>query len=448
MDSLTVLFVLLGGLCGGTYPVPIKDPKVLAAKVHPVVFQLYKSSWVFLTGLLFLVPIYLNNQTVGYQFSWWGVFSSLAWIPSGTLCIAAVPRIGVATTTVANCACATVLSFFVGWLVLEEGVKQHSLNGVTFYMAPVYICCTLLGMAALTYSPAISISSACERKERQCRRRFLRAFGWLCCWVKKSPNFDYRSSKSLEDHARDFEAVSEEPPSPACHVLPPSPYGSSASSLLTSSSCCSSSSSSASSLLSSPVGQQTLPITPTKGKGEGRVDWRSRMIGVLCASLAGVFSASQYALVNLGAKYERERSGCDKMSECPAPLAEAFNNFGSWMVTFGGGALGSSLALLLAVAVLHRAMGQPVPPLEFKVMAKPGSAAGILWCLGNFFNTAAVVRGGNAIVLPQILSVQLLTCGSWGLFYYKEVQGCRSWLWIVSALLTLGAIVLLGGEKG
>ena len=36
------------------------------------------------------------------------------------------------------------------------------------------------------------------------------------------------------------------------------------------------------------------------------------------------------------------------------------------------------------------------PKLHLKALALPGTAAGLLWCSGNFFQTAAVVRGGNA----------------------------------------------------
>jgi len=31
--------------------------------------------------------------------------------------------------------------------------------------------------------------------------------------------------------------------------------------------------------------------------------------------------------------------------------------------------------------------------------------------------------------------------------FSSKVQGCRTWLWVVSALFTLGAVVLLGAEK-
>eukprot|EP00729_Bicosta_minor_P031962 gene31962-34706_t len=57
---MTSSFVLaaIGGLMMGVYPAAIKTRAVVRARPHPVVFQLYKSFWVFVTGFLFLLPRY------------------------------------------------------------------------------------------------------------------------------------------------------------------------------------------------------------------------------------------------------------------------------------------------------------------------------------------------------------------------------------------------------
>ena len=84
----------------GVYPAFIKTPAVLAVDVHPVVFQCYKSTVVFLTGFLFLIPRWYSVQNSSdpnqqlYQFSYWGILSAVAWVPSGISTIFAVPRIG------------------------------------------------------------------------------------------------------------------------------------------------------------------------------------------------------------------------------------------------------------------------------------------------------------------------------------------------------------------
>ena len=112
-DPLTMLLSMCYGLFMGSYPVPIKARAVLAANVHPLVFQGYKSSWVCATGLLFLVPIALRADAV--HLSWWGVASAAAWVPSGFCTIAAVPLIGLSFAIVISCATASILSFLVFW---------------------------------------------------------------------------------------------------------------------------------------------------------------------------------------------------------------------------------------------------------------------------------------------------------------------------------------------
>ena len=48
----------------------------------------------------------------------------------------------------------------------------------------------------------------------------------------------------------------------------------------------------------------------------------------------------------------------------------------------------------------------------------------------------------------QMLSVQLITTGVWGIVYYKEVRGgWRLGAWLAAAIWTLVSIALLGFEK-
>ena len=88
-----LVYACLGGFFMGSYPVPIKTPSVVQAKVHPLIFQCYKSFWVWLTGMVFLAPAILNYGS--YEFSWWGVISAAAWVPSGMCTIGSVQILGV-----------------------------------------------------------------------------------------------------------------------------------------------------------------------------------------------------------------------------------------------------------------------------------------------------------------------------------------------------------------
>ena len=121
-DPLTMLLSCLYGFFMGSYPVPIKARSVLAANVHPLIFQGYKSTIVCVTGLLFFIPIWARDDAV--HLSWWGVASAAAWVPSGFCTIAAVPLIGLSFAIVITCASSSILSFLVFWLVLGEKVRD------------------------------------------------------------------------------------------------------------------------------------------------------------------------------------------------------------------------------------------------------------------------------------------------------------------------------------
>ena len=81
LDALALLYSCGYGVFMGSYPVPIKSPAVLAAHVHPVVFQMYKTFWVCVTGLCFAVPTLLRGDPI--QLSGWAVVAACMWIPCG-----------------------------------------------------------------------------------------------------------------------------------------------------------------------------------------------------------------------------------------------------------------------------------------------------------------------------------------------------------------------------
>ena len=60
-----------------------------------------------------------------FEFSWWGVVSAAAWVPSGMCTIISVPLLGVSMGIVINTATASILSFLVFWLALGSDIKEH-----------------------------------------------------------------------------------------------------------------------------------------------------------------------------------------------------------------------------------------------------------------------------------------------------------------------------------
>jgi len=175
----------------------------------------------------------------------------------------------------------------------------------------------------------------------------------------------------------------------------------------------------------------------------------SQTYGLLCGCLAGVFSAVQYGAVTFGKGMVESRVGCKGHPQtCPPEVKEQFNNFGSWMASFGIGSGLVTLIFLGALAISEKVKGKPFPDIHFKTLRGPGSLAGLLWVLGNLFQTAAVVRGGNAVMVASNQVIALITSGAWGLLYYHEVhEPRRVCLWVAAALWTTGAVVLLTQEK-
>ena len=91
-DWITLLLACLSGAANGTFPVFIKTDAVLNAKVHPVVFQLYKSSWVMIIGVS--CALIRLARGLRLEYTWWAFWSAFFWIPSGVFTIIAVPLIG------------------------------------------------------------------------------------------------------------------------------------------------------------------------------------------------------------------------------------------------------------------------------------------------------------------------------------------------------------------
>lgn len=351
-DGLAMVFALLGGFFMGAYPVPIKAPSVRKVDPHPVIFQCYKTFWVFLSGWIFVVARLVQQEEIAFEFTWWGLVSAAGWIPSGLSTIAAVPRLGLALAIAVSTGTASVLSFLVFWLVLREDLKEHTIAGHRVYFAPFYMIAIVIGMVLLT-------------------------------------TFQQRSPFALHMRLDDGE------PSDRARRA------------------------------------------------------RTFLSGLAYAGLAGLFSAIQYGCVTGGKVAQESSVGCRRDSDkCPDALKEQFNNFGSWNASFGVGALLVTSAYVGLLIARDRVRKEPLPDAHFETLKIPGSIAGICWVLGNLFQTAAVVRGGNSVMVPANQGIQLVTSGAFGLFYYWEVPDRKQMFsWICAALWTLGFIILLSREK-
>ena len=167
MDGWSTALALLAGVANGSYPLFLKTAAVLAADIHMIVFQSFKSTTLLLLGLV-LVGSQALVATADYTFTWWAVAGAAAWIPSGLTTIAAVPMIGMGPTMLTAAGTGTVVSFFVGWLALGEPLRHHHTStGSTFVLAPMYLLGILLGMVGLVFAPQIFYDAAASKETHE-----------------------------------------------------------------------------------------------------------------------------------------------------------------------------------------------------------------------------------------------------------------------------------------
>lgn len=355
----------------GSYPVAIKCDRVLALHPHPAVFQCYKTFWVFVGGWFFL----LFHNGAGFQFCWWAVLSAFCWVPAGLGLIFAIPIIGVGLCSVLATGANVSISFLVFWLVFDASFTKHGSPGHEYYLAPFYLACVLLGMAALLAIPHL----------RSCRRV----------------------------HAREAANLIE-PEAPSATLGPR---------------------------------QKTEECSRRAEVQQPEMTTAKRAAGVGGALLAGVLSSIQFGVASKARSMEEAAAGCIA-ADCPPALQERFNNFGSWMTSFG---IGSALATVFFLGFFFLwewMQGRPLPRLHVRALLFPGSVAGIAWLLGNFFLLAAVMRGGAAAMAASNQSFHFVVSGAWGLLYYREVRGVKVMsLWVLAAAWTVAAAVLLCREK-
>jgi len=391
MSADASALAIAGGFFIGTYPIFVKTPAVLAADVHPAVFQLYKSAWVAVSGLLFVVvngfaPWVRHDGTPFYSFTWWAVLSACAWVPAGTCLIAAVPRVGVGAGVLLFDGSTTLLSFLAFTLVFHEPLKPHyASDGGVYYLAPVYLIAALVGMAGLVLLP----------KWLTERLQLGRVYSTSAGAIRVS----YSSSKS-----EPLLPIASRTESGAVIAAAPA--------------------------ASDPSISHLNAITPPNA-----------LLGCTLALTAGLLSAVQYGVVTFGKK--------SLPIAVSTANAEALNPLGSWTFTFG---VSSTLINIIGVLTLRHAFEADALPGEFDLKVRqiglPASAAGLCYSLSLLCTTLAVERGGNAIVLAQRNAMSLVTSGLWGVLWYREVKGWPAVVWCGCALVTMSSVVLLGLEKG
>ena len=415
---VVLLYSLTGGFFMGTYPAFIKTKTVVQANVPPIIFQLYKTTWVFVLGFLFLIPRSFQPRVIGeplFVFSWWGFMSAVLWVPAGMATIASVPMVGMGYQVATACSFSSLLSFIIFTTLASNGsaMKAHSCgHNCTYYLAPFYLILMIAGMLSMVFAPNIVRSATFRRTFASKLKR-----GIDC-----SDNFtdEEEKEKEKEKEKEDDDDDDDDDDKNNQDDLEQESR----------------------SLFLQSSGSRNTATSHRSVVIPGRKKW---FIGTLLALATGIFASGMNGLVELGRLAEEKKYGCSlNATQCPWQVKEQFNLSGSWFVSFGFGAL---VVTLLWVAAISAYNGT-IPSLHWKILKVPGSMAGIFWVLGNTFITMAVVSGGNAIAVPQSLAAMLITSGAWGMLFYKEGDNASERLcWAFSAGFTLVAMILLGREK-
>eukprot|EP00943_MAST-04B_sp_MAST-4B-sp1_P006785 g6785.t1 len=134
----------------------MKAESVVNVNVHPLVFQTYKTFWVFVTCwvTIFWVPL---------EFTPWGIVSGLSWVPAGVAAVVSVQHVGLGVGQGTWSSIIVFVSFLWGTLFFHE--KLRSIPTALFG-----IFCLMLGVSGMAYFAA---QASKESKEQDDQVKYL-----------------------------------------------------------------------------------------------------------------------------------------------------------------------------------------------------------------------------------------------------------------------------------
>lgn len=239
------------------------------------------------------------------------------------------------TQVAVSAASSTSLTFLVFWLAFGSKMKQYSCGGdCVYYRAPIYLAAVVLGMFALIFVRPLAVKFGIESKE----------------------HMEHKLVADAHEQERLLSAINT-------------------------------------------VDERgdTVASTHTTEARQPSREFSNYMIGLVLAGTCGLFGASQYAVLTVAKQVYQKDDNCSfSKHDCPHKLSESFDNFGSWIVSFGIGALLVTLTLLALVSFQRFLVGRPPPLLHWDVLKTAGVSAGLSWSVGNFLTTAAV-RGSHLV---------------------------------------------------
>jgi len=131
---------------------------------------------------------------------------------------------------------------------------------------------------------------------------------------------------------------------------------------------------------------------------------------------------------------------------------ENFNGAG-YLVSYSCGSmlvivLAWALRLLYNIRVFNGNIPKAydaLPSFHFRLLCKPGFAAGLLWSIANFGSILSVAALGQGVGY-SLIQGSMLVSGVWGILF-GEIKGSeRIWKWLISSIVTIVGIVWLSYE--
>ena len=153
-DSSTLvgwIAVFIACISFGSFAVPMKAESVIKVQVHPLVFQTYKTFWVFVT-------CWITAIWVPVEFTPWGIISGLSWVPAGVAAVISVQHVGLGVGQGTWSSIIVLVSFCWGVLFFKEKLQSV---GVAIFG----IICLMFGVGGMAYYSAQASSESNDKNE-------------------------------------------------------------------------------------------------------------------------------------------------------------------------------------------------------------------------------------------------------------------------------------------
>ena len=405
--------VLTAIMAFGSFAAPAKTTTVVAANVHPLVYQTYKSFWCFATSwLVLLIP------GVTFTYTPYALLSALFWVPGGWMAIASVQYAGLAISQATWSSFIVMVSFVSGIAVFHEPVQSWpvaasgllgmvvSITGMAFFTDPARAqarrAAALLAVAAAGDDAArVATEGDAGGGLAAPQHQLVHPQQTLPLSVKRVPllasSGEIRSDGEASDSpALPAESIGPRGGFPAASINDNGLETTAAASASSALCCC----------------------CPRPS---------DRWIGFALAVGCGLWGGSLPTPL--------------KLAERATPNVPVGFSF---VTSFGVSvAIVTALVWVCYLTVAVYGLGHRWPSLQPRVMFFPGMIAGLAWSTGNIASILAVTHLGEALGYSAC-QASLVVSGLWGIVFFREVDGCDALIWMCFALLCAASLVMLG----